>query len=57
MINISLKDGSQRTYEEGATLMKICEDISRGLARNTLAAVFNGEITDLNTPVYQDGKV
>lgn len=57
MINISLKDGSQRTYEQGATLMKICEDISQGLARNTLAAVFNGEITDLNTPVYQDGKV
>jgi threonyl-tRNA synthetase len=57
MINISLKDGSQRTYEEGATLMQICQDISPGLARNSLAAVFNGEITDLNTAIYQDGTV
>lgn len=57
MITISLKDGSHRTYDQGVTFRQICEDISPGLARNALAAVFNGEPTDLNTVVPGDGPV
>jgi threonyl-tRNA synthetase len=55
MISIKLKDGSQRQYAKGTTLLQICEDISPKLAKNAVAAVFNGQITGLSTEIDRDG--
>ncbi|MDD4627299.1 MAG: threonine--tRNA ligase [Syntrophomonas sp.] len=55
MISIRLKDGSQREYPEGISLLQVAEDISPKLAQNAMAAVFNGKISDLNSQVKEDG--
>ncbi len=57
MIDINFPDGRHREYPEGTTLLQIAADISAKLAKNTVAASFNDKITDLNTPLCNDGKV
>jgi len=54
MINITLKDGSVKSYESGVTIFDIAKDISEGLARVALAGEVNGELKDLRTPLYED---
>ncbi|HHV16373.1 MAG TPA: threonine--tRNA ligase [Gelria sp.] len=55
MVSISLKDGSQREYPKGVTLLQVAQDISPRLAKNAVIGVFNGELTGLNTMIYEDG--
>jgi threonyl-tRNA synthetase len=55
MIHISLKDGSQREFSDGVSLLQIAESISPKMAKNAVAAIFNGKATDLNASVYGDG--
>lgn len=55
MVTIRLKDGGQRQYAEGTTLLQVAEDISKKLAQNAVVARFNGQITDLNTEITEDG--
>jgi len=57
MINISLPDGSIRTYETGVTGMDIALSISEGLARNVLAIEVNGEVWDLNRTIHSDASI
>jgi threonyl-tRNA synthetase len=57
MVLISLKDGSQREYPEGITLLQVAEDISPRLAKNAVIGAFNGKLTDLNTMIYEDGEL
>jgi len=57
MIRIGLKDGSQREYPEGTTLLQVAQDISSRLAKNAVAGVFDGELTDLNTRIEKDGEL
>jgi len=57
MIQISLKDGSRREFPEGSSLLQIAQSISPKLAKNAVAAVFNGKVTDLNTEVHGDGEL
>ncbi|MEN6327652.1 MAG: aminoacyl--tRNA ligase-related protein, partial [Syntrophomonas sp.] len=57
MINIKLKDGSQREYPTGISLLQVVEEISPKLAKNAVTALFNGEVTDLNAVVKQDGSL
>lgn len=57
MINIKLKDGSQREYPTGISLLQIVEEISPKLAKNAVTVLFNGEVTDLNAVVKQDGSL
>jgi threonyl-tRNA synthetase len=57
MVLVSLKDGSQREYPEGITLLQVAEDISPRLAKNAVIGVFNGNLTDLNTMIYDDGEL
>lgn len=57
MVHISLKDGSRREYPDGVSLLEIAESISSKLAKNSLAAVFNDRVADLNTAVNSDGTV
>ena len=57
MINITLPDGSVRSYERGITGLEIAKSISEGLARNVLAAKINGEVWDLSRPVDSDANL
>jgi threonyl-tRNA synthetase len=57
MILISLKDGSQREYPEGITLLQVAEDISPRLAKNAVTGVFNGKLADLNTMIHENGEL
>jgi len=54
MINITLKDGSTKQYQEGITVMQVAESISAGLARAALAAEIDGEVKDLSTVLDKD---
>jgi threonyl-tRNA synthetase len=53
-INITLPDGSVRSYEAGATALDVAKSISEGLARNVLAAKVNGEVWDATRPIQSD---
>ena len=53
-INITLPDGSVRSYEAGATALDVAKSISEGLARNVLAAKVNGEVWDAMRPINTD---
>ncbi len=54
MIQITLKDGSVKSYENGTTILAIAKDISEGLARVAVAGEVNGKVKDLATPIYED---
>lgn len=53
-INVTLPDGTVRSYEQGATAMDVARSISEGLARNVLSAKVNGEVRDANRPLPGD---
>lgn len=53
-IQITLPDGSVKTYPKGSTAMDVAKSISEGLARNVLAARINGEVKDSMLPLNQD---
>lgn len=54
MVNITLPDGSVRSYEQAVTAMDVAKDISEGLARNILSALVNGKQVETSTPITQD---
>ncbi|MGI6084542.1 MAG: threonine--tRNA ligase [Acetivibrionales bacterium] len=54
MIKIQLKDGSEKSYNKGTTILEVAKDISEGLARVALAGEVNGELKDLRTPLHED---
>mgnify|MGYP001035428415 CR=1 FL=1 len=56
-VQITLPDGSQRTYPAGVTGLEIASSISEGLARNVLAAKVNGEVWDATRPITTDAAV
>jgi threonyl-tRNA synthetase len=53
-INITLPDGSVRSYESGVTALDVAKSISEGLARNVLAAKVNGEVWDATRAITTD---
>lgn len=54
MIQVTLKDGSVKSYESGTTILDIAKDISEGLARVAVAGEVNGKVKDLATPLTED---
>ncbi len=57
MIEISLPDGSVRSYDKELTVMDVAKDISEGLARNLLSASFNDTIVEASTLLTSSGKL
>ncbi|MSQ78257.1 MAG: threonine--tRNA ligase [Flavobacteriaceae bacterium] len=57
MINITLPDGSVRSYESGISGLDIAKSISEGLARNVLAAEVDGQVWDATRPINADANV
>jgi threonyl-tRNA synthetase len=53
-INITLPDGSVRSYERGVTALEVAKSISEGLARNVLAAKVGEEVWDATRPITED---
>jgi threonyl-tRNA synthetase len=57
MIKIHFPDGAQREYAPGTSSLDIAKSISEGLARKILAASVNGQVWDLNRPIYEDASL
>mgnify|MGYP001023980785 FL=1 len=54
MINIYLKDGSHKEFDEGISVYEIAQSISQGLARAALAAKVDDRVVDLSYRVNND---
>ncbi|RCT55007.1 threonine--tRNA ligase [Winogradskyella sp. KYW1333] len=57
MINITLPDGSVRSYYKDVTPHNVAKDISEGFARNVISAKFNDTIVEITTPLSEDGNL
>lgn len=57
LIQVTLPDGSVRTYPQGSTALDVALSISEGLARNVLAAKVNGTVQDASLPIDTDATV
>jgi threonyl-tRNA synthetase len=57
MIQIKLKDGSVKEYQEGMTVLDIASDISKGLARVALAGEVNGVTVDIRSEINEDSSL
>jgi threonyl-tRNA synthetase len=56
-VNISLPDGSVRTFDGAVTGADIAADIGPGLAKAALAVRINGELEDLDIAIAADAEV
>jgi threonyl-tRNA synthetase len=54
-IGVALPDGSNKSLEEGATVIDLARAIGAGLARNAIAGKVNGSPVDLST-ILHDGE-
>ncbi|MCL1692567.1 MAG: threonine--tRNA ligase [Actinomycetia bacterium] len=52
---LTLPDGTVRSYEDGATGLDVAASIGAGLARAAVAVTVDGETLDLNRPIDRDG--
>ena len=57
MINITLSDGSIKSFENNPTGLDVAMSISEGFARNCVAMELNSEIVDLNIIITSDAQV
>ncbi|MGD1882818.1 MAG: threonine--tRNA ligase [Paracoccaceae bacterium] len=57
MIHVSLPDGATRTLSDDATASGLASDISKSLAKRTVAAVVNGVLSDLSAPLPDGANV
>lgn len=54
MINVTLKGGVVKEYENGITAMEVAKDLGMGLYKAACVAKINGEVKDLRTPLNED---
>lgn len=57
MIQITLPDGSVKSFETNSTPMDVAKSISEGLARNVISASFNGLTVEITTQLTTDGSL
>jgi threonyl-tRNA synthetase len=57
MIQITLPDGSVRSYEKDVTPYEVAVDISEGFARNVISAKFNDTVIETTTPLTTNGNL
>jgi threonyl-tRNA synthetase len=57
MVNITLPDGSVRSYDHAVSGLDVAGDISKSLAKAALAVTVDGAITDVYLPIEQDAQV
>ncbi len=54
---VRFPDGGSREFQEPKTILEIAGEISQGLAKNAIAAEWNGKAVDLFTRVEADGEL
>ncbi|GGD99419.1 threonine--tRNA ligase [Planktosalinus lacus] len=57
MIQVTLPDGSKKSFHSGATPLDVAKSISEGLARNVISASYNDETIEVSTPLTKDGNL
>ena len=57
MVNITLPDGSVRSYDQAVSGLDVASDISKSLAKAALAVTVDGNLTDVYLPIEQDALV
>jgi threonyl-tRNA synthetase len=57
MINITLKDGSKKSFPKGISVLDVAKSISEGFARNVISAKFNDIIIETSTSLDADGSL
>ena len=57
MIQITLPDGTIKSFESGVTPMDVAKSISEGFARNVISASFNGTVVEASSQLEQDGSL
>lgn len=57
MISIKLPDGSERALEDGSSGLDLALNISKSLAKKSVAMVLNGTLTDLKDPLHDGAAV
>lgn len=57
MIKVTLPDGAEREYDDGASPFDVAKSISGSLAKKALAAKVNGELYDLMRPLEGDADI
>ena len=57
MIKVTLPDGSERQFDDGASARNVAEAISKSLAKKAIAARVDGELYDLTRPLPGDAAV
>jgi threonyl-tRNA synthetase len=57
MINITLPDGSVRSYDAGVTGLKIAEEIGSRLGGDAVAIRVNDTLWDLTRPIEEDSRI
>ena len=54
MINVTLKDGVVKQYEQGTTAAEVAKSLGAGLYKAACAAKLDGKAVDLRTPLESD---
>ena len=57
MVTMTFPDGAAREYEAGITAMEVAKSISKGLAKNVLAAKLDGALVDASLPINENAKI
>ncbi len=57
LLHIELPDGSTKEVESGSTSHDVATTIGEGLARQSIAARFNGDLIDVTKPLDRSGKL
>ncbi|MDO4792716.1 MAG: threonine--tRNA ligase [Filifactor alocis] len=57
MVQVVLKDGSKKEFENGVKAIEVASSLSEGLARSVVAAKINGEVRDLTAEVPDGASV
>ncbi|MCB9425519.1 MAG: threonine--tRNA ligase [Flavobacteriales bacterium] len=57
MIQITLPDGSVKSYDSGVTVLDVAKSISEGFARNVISASFNNVVVETVTELTTDGSL
>lgn len=56
-MNITLKDGTVKSYDKGISVYEVAKDISQGLARAACAGEVDGKVVDLRYVINDDCKL
>jgi threonyl-tRNA synthetase len=56
-IRIDLPDGTVREFPRGTTSLDVARSIGEGMARQAVAARFNGQLVDLAAPLTENGSL